>query len=75
MKEQANDDSKKEYCETSRDQTDDEKKGVQQSISAIEEMEGSIAKLTEEIGALEARRKASNNQSLPLKRWRVQLAN
>merc|ERR1719203_2227094 len=57
-KEQGDDDSKKAYCEKSLDETDDKKKVLQQSISdsevAIEEMEGLIEKLTEEIAALEA---------------------
>merc|ERR1719203_1592828 len=57
-KEQSDDDSKKAYCEKLLDTTDDKKKGLQRSISdsevAIEELEGSIAKLTEEIAALEA---------------------
>merc|ERR1712019_273934 len=54
-KEQADDDTRKEYCEKSLDQTDYSKKNLELSISdsevAIEEMEGSIATLTEEIAA------------------------
>merc|ERR1719343_1493117 len=57
-KEQGDDDAKRAYCEKSFDTTDDKKKVLQQSISdsevAIDEMEGSVAKLTEEIAALEA---------------------
>merc|ERR1719245_1514306 len=57
-KEQQEDDSKKEYCSTQLDATDDKRKGLQQSISdsetAIEEMDGAIATLVMEINALEA---------------------
>ena len=62
MKEQANDDSKKEYCETSLNKPMTRKKDQELSISdsevAIEEMEGSINKLQEEVEALEAGIKA-----------------
>merc|ERR1719220_2817250 len=61
-KEQSDDDSKKAYCEKLLDTTDDKQKALTLSISdsqvAIEELEGSIAKLTEEIAALEAGIKA-----------------
>merc|ERR1719210_326992 len=56
-KEQQEDDSKKEYCLTQLDVTEDKKKVLEQSISdseaAIEEMEGAIATLVDEIKALE----------------------
>jgi len=55
--EQGADDQKKAYCEENFDKTDDEKKGLEQSISdsevAIEEMEGAIAQLRDEIADLE----------------------
>merc|ERR1711957_1040826 len=61
-KEQVDDDSKKEYCEAEFDQSDDKKKGLENSISdseaAIAEMEGAIATLKDEIAALEAGIKA-----------------
>merc|ERR1712008_464846 len=54
--EQIDDDSKKEYCEKQLDSSDDKKKELEISASdsetAIEELEGSIATLTEEIAAL-----------------------
>merc|ERR1719507_1687908 len=60
--EQKEDDSKKEYCNTQLDVTDDKRKGLDQSISdseaAIEEMEGAVATLADEIKALEAGIKA-----------------
>merc|ERR1719343_204007 len=56
--EQREDDSKKEYCNTQMDQTEDKIKQLRNSLSdssaAIEEMQGSIAQLTEEIAALTA---------------------
>jgi len=56
-KEQGDDDSKQEFCETKFDETDDKKKGLEQSISdsegAIDNMNGIIATLTDEIAALE----------------------
>merc|ERR1719219_3310336 len=60
--EQKSDDTKKEYCNTEFDTSDDKKKGLERSISdsekAIETMEGSIATLKEEIAALLAGIKA-----------------
>jgi len=57
QKEQEDDDSKKEYCGTQLDLSEDKKKELELSISdseaAIDEMKGSIATLTEEIAALE----------------------
>merc|ERR1719343_962687 len=57
-KEQLDDDSKKEYCDTQFDQSEDKKKELDHSISdsetAIAEMEGAIEKLKEEIAALDA---------------------
>merc|ERR1719264_1675112 len=57
-KEQQEDDAKKEYCLTQLDVTEDKKKELDQSISdsetAIEDMEGAIATLVQEINALEA---------------------
>jgi predicted nucleic acid-binding Zn-ribbon protein len=57
-KEQGDDDSKKEYCETQFDQTEDKIKELDNSVSdsetAIKEMTGAIATLKEEIAALEA---------------------
>jgi len=61
-KEQADDEAKKEYCDKEFDTSEDEKKQldlkVSDSATAIEELEGSIATLTEEIAALEAGIKA-----------------
>jgi len=61
-KEQVDDDSKKEYCEAEFDQSDDKKKGEENSIAdseaAIADMEGAIATLKDEIAALEAGIKA-----------------
>merc|ERR1719265_2201783 len=55
-KEQADDDSKKEYCESNLDRTEDEAKALAQSIvdleKAIEESKGTIATLADEIKAL-----------------------
>jgi len=56
--EQQEDNSKKEYCDTQMDQTEDKIKQLKNSLSdsntAIEEMTGSIAELTDEIAALTA---------------------
>merc|ERR1712194_301879 len=56
--EQKEDDSKKEYCDTQLDESEDKKKQLGNSISdsdtAISEMEGSIQELTDEIAALTA---------------------
>jgi len=61
-KEQAADEAKKEYCDKEFDTSEDKKKEldlkVSDSATAIEELEGSIATLTEEIAALEAGIKA-----------------
>jgi len=61
-KEQADDEAKKEYCDKEFDTSEDNKKEldlkVSDSATAIEELEGSIATLTEEIAALEAGIKA-----------------
>merc|ERR1719277_2502933 len=61
-KEQQGDDTKKEYCEAQFDESDDKKKGLELSIkdseTAMDEMEGSIATLSEEIAALKAGIKA-----------------
>jgi len=61
-KEQADDEAKKEYCDKEFDTSEDNKKKldlkVSDSATAIEELEGSIATLTEEIAALEAGIKA-----------------
>jgi len=55
-REQVDDDSKKEYCEKQLDMSEDKKKELAISLSdsetAIEELEGGIATLTEEIAAL-----------------------
>merc|ERR1712060_435699 len=60
--EQADDEAKKEYCDKEFDTSEDKKKEldlkVSDSATAIEELEGSIATLTEEIAALEAGIKA-----------------
>merc|ERR1719277_1180231 len=56
-KEQKDDDSKKLYCETEFDKSDDKKKALENSISdsekAIDNMNSNIATLAEEIAALE----------------------
>merc|ERR1712079_770287 len=61
-KEQADDEAKKEYCDKEFDTSEDKKKEldlkVSDSATAIEELEGSIATLTEEIAALGAGIKA-----------------
>eukprot|EP00416_Gambierdiscus_australes_P039124 CAMPEP_0171103040 /NCGR_PEP_ID=MMETSP0766_2-20121228/58694_1 /TAXON_ID=439317 /ORGANISM="Gambierdiscus australes, Strain CAWD 149" /LENGTH=722 /DNA_ID=CAMNT_0011563435 /DNA_START=51 /DNA_END=2219 /DNA_ORIENTATION=- len=61
-KEQTDDDSKKEYCNSKFDSSDDKKKELELSISdsesAIEEMKGTLAELTDEIAALQAGIKA-----------------
>jgi len=57
-KEQLDDDAKKEYCGAQLDSAEDKKKELELSVSdsetAIEEMKGSIATLTEEIAELES---------------------
>jgi hypothetical protein len=57
-KEQIDDDNKKGYCDKQFDLTEDKKKELEMSVSdsetAIEEMEGDIARLTEEIATLTA---------------------
>jgi len=61
-KEQADDEAKKLYCEKEFDVSEDTKKELELKVSdsatAIEELEGSIATLTEEIATLEAGIKA-----------------
>jgi len=61
-REQADDDHKKEYCESSLDSTDDKKKGLERKVSDHEadmaSAQESIATLTEEIAALTASIKA-----------------
>jgi len=61
-KEQTADEAKKEYCDKEFDTSEDKKKEldlkVSDSATAIDELEGSIATLTEEIAALEAGIKA-----------------
>jgi len=56
--EQADDEAKKEYCDKEFDTSEDKKKEldlkVSDSATAIEELTGSIATLTEEIAALKA---------------------
>jgi len=56
--EQQDDDSKKEYCAEELDLADDKKKGLEHDISdletAIEGLNGAIAKLADEIAALTA---------------------
>merc|ERR1719189_3032062 len=56
--EQADDEAKKEYCDKEFDTSEDKKKELELKVSdsatAIEELEGSIATLTEEIAALGA---------------------
>jgi len=56
--EQANDESKKTYCETEFDTKDDKKKGLEQSLddlkTAIEVAKDGIATLAEEIAALKS---------------------
>jgi len=60
--EQADDEAKKEYCDKEFDTSEDKKKELELKVSdsatAIEELEGSIATLTEEIAALGAGIKA-----------------
>merc|ERR550532_3759924 len=60
--EQADDDSKKTYCESNFDKSDDKRKALENSIAdstaAIEEMKGTVAELTEELAQLEAGVKA-----------------
>jgi len=55
--EQASDDKKKAYCESELDKKEDEKKELELAVSdlgkAIEDAEGNIATLTEEVAALE----------------------
>merc|ERR1740121_886391 len=57
-KEQSADDKQLEYCEKSLDEADDKRKTLENSLSdseaAIEEMKGTMEKLTEEIAALTA---------------------
>jgi septal ring factor EnvC (AmiA/AmiB activator) len=57
-KEQADDDSKKEYCEAELDKTEDQKKELERAIevssTAIEELKGAIATWTTEISDLKA---------------------
>jgi len=61
-KEQTDDEAKKEYCDKEFDVSEDTKKELELKVSdsatAIEELEGSIATLTEEIATLEAGIKA-----------------
>jgi hypothetical protein len=61
-KEQIADETKKEYCETELDKTEDKKKVLENSLSdsekAIEDMQGAIATLADEIAALKAGIKA-----------------
>jgi len=61
-KEQTADEAKKDYCDKEFDTSEDKKKEldlkVSDSATAIEELEGSIATLTEEIAAVEAGIKA-----------------
>merc|ERR1719264_922403 len=52
--EQADDDAKKEYCGVQLDQADDKKKGLERSVSDLENAKEDIAKLGEEIEALKA---------------------
>merc|ERR1719333_1254951 len=65
-KEQADDDDKKEYCETSIDQTEDKVKELELSISdlskAIDDAKEGIATLSDEIAALEDGVKALDKQ-------------
>jgi len=60
--EQADDEAKKEYCDKEFDTSEDKKKEldlkVSDSATAIDELQGSIATLTEEIAALKAGIKA-----------------
>merc|ERR1740129_1870458 len=55
-KEQADDEAKKEYCDKEFDTSEDKKKEldlkVSDSATAIDEIEGSIAALTQEIATL-----------------------
>merc|ERR1719197_2466520 len=61
-KEQVADETKKEYCETELDKTEDKKKVLENSLTdsdkAIEDMEQAIATLADEIAALKAGIKA-----------------
>lgn len=56
--EQTDDDGKKEYCETQLDSSEDKQKSLELSIqdseTAIEEMQGTIATLVDELAALES---------------------
>jgi len=56
--EQSDDDAKKQYCDSSFDETEDKKKVLEGSISdsslAIEEMTGAIETMTKDIAELEA---------------------
>merc|ERR1719222_830686 len=65
-KEQTDDDNKKAYCEASLDKAEDEPKMLAQSIAdlekAIEDTNGMIATLTDEIAALIAGIKELDNQ-------------
>jgi chromosome segregation ATPase len=60
--EQGEDDDKKAYCNAEFDKTDDQKKGLEQNIAdseaAIEELQGAIAALRDEMASLEAGIKA-----------------
>merc|ERR1719221_2193528 len=60
--EQADDDEKKAYCTSEADKLDDQKKGLERTVSdteaAIEDAKESIASLTSEIDALAAGIKA-----------------
>jgi len=57
-KEQEDDDSKKQYCGSEFDAMEDKKKGLERSIAdsetEVEEIDGSMSQLAEEIKALEA---------------------
>merc|ERR1719453_1318093 len=61
-REQGDDDQKKAYCSEEFDKTDDQKKGLEQNIAdsetAIEELDGAIATLRDEIASLNAGIKA-----------------
>jgi len=65
MKEQKDDEKKKEYCEAELDKSDDKKKALQVSVSdsnaAIEDLKGSIETLVEEIQELEGSIKDLDN--------------
>jgi septal ring factor EnvC (AmiA/AmiB activator) len=60
--EQGEDDSKKDYCESSLDKADDKRKSLENSISdsetSIAEMQGTLVELNDEIAQLEAGIKA-----------------